>query len=149
MKIEETNNSELSTNAFDNQHKRSKEIHPDLPHPPMSMLLVGPKGAGKSNLILRLLYGNRKPKGAANDFHKFYRHYFDKVYIFSPSWKLDPKMERCKIPDEQIFDEPEMYTQIIEEILGSQAEDIEEEENIQVGMIDHWQKEEPVIDSMD
>jgi GTPase SAR1 family protein len=127
MKITESPNSMLSVNPFDNQLKRGTDIHPDLPYPPASILLVGPKGSGKSNLILRLLYGNQKPKGAKDTFHKFYRHFFDKVYIFSPTWQLDPKMARCKIPEEQIFDEPEMYTQIIEEILSGQAEDIEEE----------------------
>jgi len=127
MIITETTNEELTTAPFDNQHKREDSIHPDLPFPPMSLMLVGPKGSGKSNLILRLLYGNRKPKNATNNHHKMYRHFFDKVYIFSPSWKLDPKMARCKIPEEQIFEDPELYTQIIEEILGSQADDIEEE----------------------
>lgn len=127
MIITEETNPELTTKSFDNQHKRGDEIHPDLPHPPMSILLVGPKGSGKSNLILRLLYGNKKPKGAKNSHHKFYRHFFDKVYIFSPTWKLDPKMKRCKIPEAQIFEDSEMYPPIIEEILLGQAEDIEEE----------------------
>jgi hypothetical protein len=127
MLISEEENPELTTKAFDNQHKRGDEIHPDLPHPPMSLLLIGPKGSGKSNLILRLLYGNRKPKGATNNHHKFYRHFFDKVYIFSPTWRLDPKMRRCKIPDNQIFEDAELYPQIIAELLEGQADDIEEE----------------------
>ena len=128
MKIEEKdNNPELLTPPFDDQHKRTNQIHPDLPYPSMSLLLVGPKGSGKSNLILRLLYGNRKKKDAKNDYHKFYRHFFDKVYVFSPSWKLDPKMQRCRIPEEQIFEDPEYFPAIIEEILQGQAEDIEEE----------------------
>jgi GTPase SAR1 family protein len=127
MLITEEEETVLQTKAFDNQHQRSDEIHPDLPHPPMSLLLVGPKGSGKSNLILRLLYGNRKPKGATNNHHKFYRHFFDKVYIFSQTWKLDPKMKRCKIPNNQVFEDCELYPQIIEEILLGQADDIEEE----------------------
>jgi GTPase SAR1 family protein len=127
MNITEKPNAELVTPPFDDQNKRGVEIHPDLPYPPMSLMLVGPKGSGKSNLILRLLYGNRKPKGATNDFHKFYRHFFEKVYIFSPSWKLDPKMARCKIPEEQIFEDAELYPEIIAELLEGQAEDIEEE----------------------
>jgi GTPase SAR1 family protein len=127
MIIEELETSELITPPFDDQHKRGNQIHPDLPYPSFSIMLCGPKGSGKSNLILRLIYGNRKPKNAKNNFHKFYRHFFEKVYIFSPSWKLDPKMARCNIPDEQIFEEPEMYPSIIEEILKGQAESIEEE----------------------
>lgn len=127
MIITEEENSVLTTKSFDNQHKRSENIHFDLPYPPMSLLLVGPKGSGKSNLTLRLLYGNRKPKNAKNNHHKFYRHFFDKVYIFSPTWRLDPKMQRCKIPDNQIFEESEYYPQTIEEMLKGQAEDIEED----------------------
>ena len=127
MLITEDINTELSTLPFDQQHKRYPAIHPDLPQPSFSLLLVGPKGSGKSNLILRLIYGNKKPTKVTNTYHKFYRHFFDKVYVFSPSWKLDPKMGRCKIPEEQIFEEPALYTEIIEEILGTQADNIEEE----------------------
>ena len=127
MQLSETENPELSTKPFDNQHKRVNGIHPDLPNPPMSLLMVGPKGSGKSNLILRLLFGNRCSKGDKNKFGKFYRHFFSKVYIFSPSWKLDPKMKRCKIPDEQIFEDAELYPQIIETILGTQVDSIEED----------------------
>jgi GTPase SAR1 family protein len=127
MKIEEATNPELVTPPFDDQHKRGNELHPDLPYPPMSLMLVGPKGSGKSNLILRLLYGNRKKKDAKNEYHKFYRHFFDKVYIFSPSWKLDKKMSRCQIPEDQIFEDAGYYPQIIEELLAGQADDIEED----------------------
>jgi hypothetical protein len=36
-------------------------------------------------------------------------------------------MQRCKIPDDQIFDEPHMYPQVIEHILAGQEEDISED----------------------
>ena len=129
MNITEEQNTVLTTEPFDKQHKKYPEIHPDLVQPSFSLLLVGPKGSGKSNLILRLLFGNKKPKSTkkGNTHYKFYRHFFDKVYIFSPSWNLDPKMERCKIPDEQIYDDPELYPEIIEEIIGTQTDSIEEE----------------------
>ena len=127
LTISEEENTILTTKPFDKQHKKYGDIHPDLVQPSFSLLLVGPKGSGKSNLILRLLYGNKKPKGAKNNYHKFYRHFFDKVYVFSPSWKLDPKMDRCKIPDEQIFEEPALYPNIIEELIGTQTDSIEEE----------------------
>jgi hypothetical protein len=127
MKITESANDELSVKPFDNQHKRSSILHPDLLHPPFSLLLVGPKGSGKGNCTLRLIFGNQKKKGCQTDHHKFYRHYFDKIYVFSPTWQLDPKMRRCQIPTDQIFEEPEMYTEVISEILEGQVEDIEEE----------------------
>ena len=34
MKITESANDELSVKPFDNQHKRSSILHPDLLHPP-------------------------------------------------------------------------------------------------------------------
>ena len=127
MKFNETENPELTTNPFDDQHKRQLDIHPALPNPPFSLMLVGPAGSGKSNLILRLLYGNKCKKNDKNKYGKFYRHFFDKVYIFSPSWKLDPKMNRCHIPEEQIFENPNLYHEIIEQLLGIQSDSIEED----------------------
>jgi hypothetical protein len=127
MRITESENAELSVKPFDNQHKRSSILHPDLLHPPFSLLLVGPKGSGKGNCTLRLIFGNQKKKGTKTGHHKFYRHYFDKIYVFSPTWELDPKMRRCHIPTDQIFSEPDMYTEVISEILEGQVEDIEEE----------------------
>jgi hypothetical protein len=90
---------------------------------------VGPKGSGKGNCTLRLIFGNQRKKKEAtdNNHHKFYRHHFDKIYVFSPTWSMDPKMKRCQIPDEQIFTEPDMYNEVITEILEGQVEDIEEE----------------------
>lgn len=119
MIIEEKENKILATKAFDNQHKKYSDIPKDLPQPPFSLLLVGPKGSGKSNLILNLVYKS-KPK-------KLYRHFFDKVYVFSPTWKLDPKMAKTKVPDDQIFEDTDSYRQIIEEIIGIQSDKIEEE----------------------
>ena len=129
MKIEESENPDLNMKPFDNQHQRSKSLHPDLLQPPFSLMLVGPKGSGKSNSILRMIYGNKKKTKCkpTNTHYKFYRHYFDKIYVFSPTWELDPKMGRCRIPKDQIFDEPDMYPQVIEQILQGQEEDIAEE----------------------
>jgi GTPase SAR1 family protein len=118
MIIQEKLNKILETKAFDNQHKKYSDIPKDLPQPPFSLLLVGSKGAGKSNLILNLVYKS-KPK-------KLYRNFFDKVYVFSPTWKLDPKMSRCKVPDEQIFEDPNSYREVIEEIVGIQGDSVEE-----------------------
>jgi GTPase SAR1 family protein len=119
MIIQEKLNKILETKAFDNQHKKYCEIPKDLPQPPFSLLLVGPKGSGKSNLILNLVYKS-KPK-------KLYRNFFDKVYVFSPTWKLDPKMSRTKVPEEQIFEDPDTYREAIQEIVGIQQDKIEEE----------------------
>jgi hypothetical protein len=129
MKIEETPNDVLSVKALDNQLRPSSKLHPDLLQPPFSLLLVGSAGSGKSTTILRLIYGNKRCKGEdkSNTHHKFYRHHFDKIYVFSPTWELDPKTQRCKIPSDQIFDDPELYEETISEILTGQQEDIEAE----------------------
>jgi hypothetical protein len=125
MKIEEQSNDVLTVKAFDNQLRSSDKLHPDLLQPPFTLLLVAPKGSGKSTTILRLIYGNRKKCKDKNTHHKFYRHHFDKIYVFSPTWELDPKMQRCMIPPDQIFDDPNDYNDAITEILEGQAEDIE------------------------
>ena len=72
MNIKEEDEPVLQIKPFDNQMKGSQEIHPSLPQPPFSLCLVGPKGSGKSSVIIRLLYGNRKPKNW-NETHKHYR----------------------------------------------------------------------------
>lgn len=128
MRIEETPNSVLTVRPFDNQLAPSSDLHPDLLQPPFTLLLVAPKGSGKSTTILRLIYGTRKcnkGKQQSNTHHKFYRHFFDKVYVFSPTWELDPKTQRCRIPPDQIFDDENTYEDVLEEILEAQAEDIE------------------------
>ena len=133
MHIEEQPNDVLTVSAFDNQLRPSSTLHPDLLQPPFTLLLVAPKGSGKSTTILRLIYGNRrkckgtKDKKATTHHHKFYRHHFDKIYVFSPTWEMDPKMGRCKIPSDQIFDDPDDYEEVVTELLQGQAEDIEEE----------------------
>ena len=127
MKIEESPNDVLTVKAFDNQLQPSKQLHPDLLQPPFTLLLVAPKGSGKSTTILRLIYGNRKRCADKNSHRKFYRHYFDKIFVFSPTWELDPKMQRCRIPPDQIFDDPDDYEEVVGEILDGQAEEIEAE----------------------
>ena len=129
MRIQEEQNDVLTVKPFDNQLRGSKTLHPDLPQPPCVVCMVGPAGSGKSNLILRMIYGNKKtPKcDPDNKHYKFYRHFFDKIYIFSPTWQLDPKTTRCRIPDDQIFEDPKDYIEIIEEIVASQEDDIEED----------------------
>ena len=129
MNISEENEPILEVKSFDNQMKPHSELHPSLPQPPFSLCLVGSKGSGKSTVILRLIYGNQKPKNyKKNDKHyRFYRKFFTKIYIFSPTWRLDSKTKRCKIPDSQIFEDPSEYYEIIETLLGNQQDDIEED----------------------
>ena len=129
MRITEEANDILTIKPFDNQHKGSRELHPDLPQPLMTLLLAGPKGAGKSSVILRLIYGNKKTQkcNPDNKHYKFYRHFFDKIYVFSPTWQLDDKTSRCRIPSHQIFEDADTYEEVLQEIVAGQVEDIKED----------------------
>ena len=129
LSITEQENAVLTVTPFDNQLQSSKQLHPDLPQPPFTTLLVGPKGSGKSNVILRMLWGNKKPRDCkkGDTKYRFYRHFFDKIYVFSPTWSIDPKMQRCRIPDDQIFEEPDEYDDVLTEIVNGQEEDIRED----------------------
>ena len=124
IQIAETPNEDLTLKAFDNQLEPSKQLHPDLLQPSFTLMMVGPKGSSKTTTILRLIYGNNKKKNCPNCYHKFYRHYFDKIFVFSPTWSNDAKTARCKIPDDQIYEDVEDYEAIIQEILDGQEEDI-------------------------
>jgi hypothetical protein len=130
MKIDEVKNDVLTVKPFDNQLASTQGLHPDLLQPPFSLLMVAPKGSGKSTTILRLIYGNRRRQcdaDKANQHHKYYRHFFDKIYVFSPTWMLDEKTQRCRIPPSQVFEEQADYEEIIGEILAGQEEDIAED----------------------
>jgi hypothetical protein len=95
----------LEVKSFDNQMKGHNELHPSLPQPPFSLCMVGPKGSGKSTAILRMIYGNTKPKkwSKSHQHYRFYRKFFTKIYVVSPTWRLDGKTKRCKIPEAQFF----------------------------------------------
>ena len=94
MKIQEVPNDALTVKAFDNQLRPSSKLHPDLLQPPFTLLLVAPKGSGKSTTILRLIYGNKrrcKDKDKSKTHHKFYRHQFDKIYVGDFTLKPPPE----------------------------------------------------------
>jgi len=119
MRIEEKTNESLAVRPYDNQMKRSKELHPSIPQPPFSMLICSPKGGGKTTLLLNLLYKRHNKKNA------FYRHYFDTIYVFSPTFRLDKKLQKMKIPESQIYEDQDDYEDIIQEIIATQQEEIE------------------------
>lgn len=64
----------------------SKNDHPSPPHPLLkhefTMSLIAPKGAGKTTLLINLL--------------KFYKGYFHKIIIFSPTVNNDEKWKYAK-----------------------------------------------------
>ena len=107
--------SELDILPVDNQVARDKQLHPNLLHNQWSLLIVAPKGSGKSSLIMRLLMGI--PKRGKKPAQPFYRGHFDKIHIFSPTWALDQKTSKIHIPEDQIHNEEAEYENIIEDIM--------------------------------
>ena len=129
MNITEETNDVLAVKPFDNQLKASPELHPSLPQHPFCTMMVAPAGGGKTTTILRMIYGNRKPKNhtGKHKHYKFYRHFFDRIYVFSPSRENDAKCSICKIPSEQIFEDVDIYDEVLQEILDTQEESIRED----------------------
>jgi len=60
-----------------------KVAHEMLPQHPFSMLIVAPKGSGKTNLICHLIL-------------KQYKGYFNRIVVCSPTLENDPKWELVK-----------------------------------------------------
>lgn len=114
MEIEETINKDLSIESIDDQHKADPNIPNPLLQPPFSLLVVAPKGGGKSTFIINCLVKKN-----------MYRRYFDKIIVFSPTWKLDPKMSKSiDLPDDQIY--PEYDDELLRGILDAQDQHIQE-----------------------
>lgn len=60
------------------QYQHPRVSHPVLPQHPFSMLIVAPKGSGKTNLICHLIL------------HQ-YKQYFNRIVVCSPTLHNDPK----------------------------------------------------------
>jgi len=113
--IEETNNENLTIDAIDNQHKPDAKIQYPLLQHPHSLLIIAPKGGGKSTFIINCLVKK-----------SFYRKYFDKIYIFSPTMAMDEKFSKMiNLPEEQQFTEFDDNT--LTNILDVQADTIRNE----------------------
>ena len=68
-----------------------------LPIKSFAMLMCGAPGSGKTNLLLSLLMSKGKKK--------YYRKFFDRIYLISGSLATLPKKFIEKIPEDQIFSE--------------------------------------------
>ncbi len=114
LEITELQQNEITIEALDNQREHDKKIKKPLLSHPHSMLIVAPKGAGKSTFIINCLIKK-----------SLYRGYFDKIYIWSPTMALDEKFsDAIALPDEQMFEEYEEEDLL--DILQQQADDIKE-----------------------
>ena len=68
-----------------------------LPVKSFAMLICGSPGSGKTNLLLSLLMSKGKKK--------YYRKFFDRIYLISGSLATLPKQFISKLPEDQIFSE--------------------------------------------
>ena len=121
MKIVEEQ-SGLEVTAVDNQIKKDDALHPNILHHPFTWCIAGPKGSGKSNLIWRLLGGMRKT--TKRPAIPYYKKYFDRVCVFSPTWHLDEKMQKLAIEDEDIFSDENEFPSRLEELLLDQEMEV-------------------------
>ena len=104
-KVDEKSNPLLRIKPLDNQHARCKDIQEPLLNHPHSLIIVAPKGGGKSTLLINMLLNK----------HMYFR-FFDKIYLFSPTASMDPKWDKVYIPPGQKFQH--FDPAIIEEILA-------------------------------
>ena len=74
--------------------------HEQLPQHPFSMLIVAPKGSGKTNLIVHLCL-------------KQYKEYFHRIIVCSPTLENDPKWELVK-KQKHLLAENKKLAQILE-----------------------------------
>jgi len=84
--------------------------------PPLgsSVLICGKSGSGKSTLLARLLIEKQ-----------FYKGFFDKMFLFSPTANGDDVQKKLGIPPEHVFTDLEEAPEMLEMILTSQKEQLE------------------------
>lgn len=86
---------------LDNQVQRGDD---PLPERPVSYLIIGRKGSGKSTMLLNLL------KRKSSPYHRF----FDNVFLVSPTANKDPKFDKLI---SELQDDGKYYDELSEEII--------------------------------
>jgi ABC-type dipeptide/oligopeptide/nickel transport system ATPase subunit len=84
--------------------------------PPLgsSVLISGKSGSGKSTLLANLMLDKR-----------FYKGWFDKIFLFSPTANGDDIQKQLNIPAKHVFTDLEEAPELLEVILRSQKESLE------------------------
>ncbi len=95
--------------AHDNQIEKSDDV---LPMGSRIFAIIGPKGSGKSSIVLSLLTSKKSP----------YRRYFNNILLVSPTAKYDDKMKPLQ---EEVASENHYWEHLNEET----AEEITDELN--------------------
>ena len=84
--------------------------------PPLgsSVLISGKSGSGKSTLLANLMLDKR-----------FYKGWFDKIFLFSPTANGDDIQKQLNIPAKHVFTDLEEAPELLEVILRSQKDSLE------------------------
>jgi hypothetical protein len=98
-------------------HRRTgtKPIHPNLPQPPFSVLVVGPRKGGKSVFLHNLLDKKKKKKDGRSYGAAFI---FDNIVLYSPTYQYDKTLEDLELI--HVFDPTVPLKMIVEEIKKKQ-----------------------------
>lgn len=78
------------------------------------VIISGKSGSGKSTLLTNLITEKR-----------FYKGYFDKVFLFSPTANGDDVQKKLGIPKKRVFTDLEEAPELIDLILDTQQDDLE------------------------
>ena len=92
----------------------SKENGMLIPPLGSSVLISGKSGSGKSTLLANLLLDAR-----------FYKGWFEKIFLFSPTANGDDIQKELKIPAKHVFTDLEEAPALLELIIRSQKESLE------------------------
>lgn len=97
------------------QPELSKKEH-GMAIPPLgsSVLISGKSGSGKSTLLANLMKDKR-----------FYKGWFDKIFLFSPTANGDDIQKQLNIPAKHVFTDLDEAPELLEVILRSQKEALE------------------------
>tara|TARA_R100000963_G_scaffold17827_1_gene12410 strand:+ start:1174 stop:2049 length:876 start_codon:yes stop_codon:yes gene_type:complete len=90
---------------------------------PHSISIIGAKGKGKTNCMVRLFRAYQKARVPAFD--------HDNVFIISPTAHLDPKAQLLSSPEENIYDSTEGLDMALRDIIEKIEDSLEEYEDYQ------------------
>lgn len=99
-------------------HRRTgtKAIHPNLPQPPFSVLVVGPRKGGKTVFLHNLLDKKKKDSDGRSYGSAFI---FDNIVLYSPTYQYDKTLEDLELT--HVFDPSVPLKNIVEMIKNKQA----------------------------